>query len=270
MNTPRFCLWIGALVAASVVGAASSGCNTPDPNFHVATAPGFSKRTVTVSFLGIYRKGRLDPAAWSSFGQRIGQLFGPECAPGFTSELLNTSPEWGTWVDTRTRQDGPTADILAEIAPKAQGRLVLVVHLDEPDPHRTPPQVAGASSGATSPMTAPPPTPAAPRRRGPRQTVLSAPPPPRVFSLALAVFSPEQKDYVAEIAGDSSSDKRSDAVEGFFERLQKLLPNAKCVGWDWSKGAANPPAPVDEVEAEPSRPARGDSDPSVPSEPRTK
>jgi hypothetical protein len=72
------------------------------------------------------------------------------------------------------------------------------------------------------------------------------PMPVHTYGIGASLYSVDQHDFVAEVGADATAGKKKDAREGFLERLRRLLPNARCVGWDWSRDKRPPPVTAPE------------------------
>jgi hypothetical protein len=81
-------------------------------------------------FVGVYQDGRMSPRGWDVLAPYLVRALGPaRCDIGYDS-LTSSNSVLADAVDGYTKEDGPTDDLLAQLAPAAQGDLVLVLILE--------------------------------------------------------------------------------------------------------------------------------------------
>jgi len=204
----------------------------------VESAPEFVQQPTTVSVLGVFRDGRMNPDAWEQIGGTLSQPFHEAlCPAGYGPTLREKQPDLALAVDRATREEGLSDELLDKVAPMAQGELVMAVTLYRYVPRPSHPTT-------TAPMaTAAPPGGAMGSRGGGggfgRGTGGggSGPPPQdveeSVFEISVSLFSVKQHHLVARLDMRSSVDEMDKAMLGLQTRLGTVLPQSKCVGWSW-------------------------------------
>lgn len=226
------------LVAMGATASLLTGC-AGGAEFDTKLAPGFSAAHHSVSVLGVYKDGQMSSEAWAAIATRLTPwLRATECPVGYS---LATAASGGTLVaaiDDYTRANGPTDELLAQLAPAAKGDLVLTVTVAGRPP--TPEKVSvvgdtgsggGGMGGGGGPggggRNSPPP---APGHRGHAGQHVDT----NVLDIVASLFSVSEHHSVAEIAMQYSGETVDDALTQFAQRLAMTLPGATCSGWDWS------------------------------------
>ena len=106
---------------------ATLACDPGDVRLSATVAPGFAPAAHSVSVLGVYKDGQMSPDGWESLAPHLAATLGSgPCEPGYNS-LTSTNAPLADAVDEYTRDNGPTDDLLAYIAPAATGDLILVL-----------------------------------------------------------------------------------------------------------------------------------------------
>jgi hypothetical protein len=203
---------------------------TPRMRWNTRAAPDFAPSGHVVSVFGVYKDGQMNPDAWDALRPRLEPVLGgPRCEIA-GSDPLAEGPLRSA-VDDYARTNGPTDDLLAQLAPAAEGDLILVLveagRLPPPDekvsvvnsqaPAGPSPSAAKGSSGFAV---------FKPDKR-------SASLPSDVLQLSASLFSVAQRRSVAVVDMQYSGDSIDEARSEFAAALARLLPGAHCRGWDW-------------------------------------
>jgi hypothetical protein len=212
-------------LAASVVA-----CNQSvhwDTNF----AAGFRPTGHTVSVFGVYKNGQMSPEAWDALRSRLGPLLGGrQCEIAGGDALANEA--LFAAVDDYTRTNGPTEDLLAQLAPAAQGDLILVLVEAGSLPPSERVSVVDSQTPGPSPMAS----------KGTAGLSTYAPKKGSkvgendVLQLSASLFSVAQGRSVGLIDMQYTGDSVSEAEGEFAARVEQLLPTTTCKGWDWHTG----------------------------------
>jgi hypothetical protein len=224
------------LAAAALTGVALTslpgGCGA-GAEFETRVAPGFNPQHHAVSVIGVYKDGQMSAEAWSVIGPRLASSLGTGgCPAGYALASANGPSGLVAAIDDYARANGPTDDLLAQLAPAAKGDLLLTVTVAgrPPTPEKTSVTGDTGSGGMGGTRGGPAPRPG---RRGEH-----APIDTNVLDVSASLFSVSAHRSVAEIAMTYSGATVDDALTRFAQRLATDLPGATCAGWDWA-------APVD-------------------------
>jgi hypothetical protein len=209
-------------------------CDEGDAHFIAKFASDFSPTQHAVSVLGVYEDGRMSTRGWDALGPYVTHALGSTpCEVGYDS-LTSSNMILADAIDAYTREDGPTDDLLGQLAPAAQGDLVLVLILAGKLPqHATD---AGAPHGAPSPSAMG--GPGGGRRRGGGRG-RGAPKPEsatdtNVLDISASLFSVPHGRSVALVEMQYSGTSIEDAMTKFATKLAQSVPNMRCVAWNWS------------------------------------
>jgi hypothetical protein len=216
----------------AVLGAAAS-CGSADARIETKLASDFAPARHAISVLGVYKDGQMNTDAWLTMSPRVSPSLGAgECAAGYSDALQSTNGPLLSAIDDYARSNGPTDDLLAQVAPAAKGDLIVVFtfagRLPGPKPKDSvatnsgPPGVG--QSGAAGPGG----------RRRASNTRSFAPPDPNELDISATLFSVAQGRSVGLVAMEYSGVSVDDAMAKFAARLAQVLPQARCEGWDWT------------------------------------
>jgi hypothetical protein len=234
MYVPRVCrvasvpalrgLALGGLLCAALLG-----CDDGSGELTAKFAANFAPGPHTVSVLGVYQDGRMSPATWDDLGPYLVQaLRSDHCAVGYDALATSGAP-LAEAIDGFAREDGPTDELLTQLAPAAEGDLVLVLTFAGKLPAKAP------GSGAAHPAVAP--SGGGGRRRGGRRGG-SAPTQeaadPNRLDISASLFSVSQRRSVALIQMRYAGASVQDAMTRFTAKLKDSVPDMKCVGWNWN------------------------------------
>jgi hypothetical protein len=212
------------VLALSVSAVACS----PRVHWDEKSALDFNPAGHTVSVFGVYKDGQMSADAWDALRPRLEPLLG-----GRKCEIVGGDPRADgsliSAIDDYARTNGPTENLLAQLAPAAEGDLILVLV----EAGRLP-----ASDEKVSVVNST--APAGPSPAGSKGTAGFAAFAPskrsdgvdrNVLQLTASLFSVAQGRSVAVVDMQYSGDSVSEAESEFTARVGRLLPAAKCKGW---------------------------------------
>ena len=195
--------------------------------FEVKRDPDFPEGPSTVSVLGVYQAGRMNAETWNDLRTPVATVLG-RCDAAYGDDLHNANPSLFTTVEESTRANGVTEELLAQLAPSAEGDLILVL------------SVRGRVTTARVTAADAPPSAAAatPSKRGggPQgQHTRSRGRPAEIneFGMAATIYSVRLGHSVARMNMAYTGTDLNEAISGFVEKLGTILPGATCKGWKW-------------------------------------
>ncbi|MGH7439907.1 MAG: hypothetical protein ACRENE_29820 [Polyangiaceae bacterium] len=215
-------------------------CGASGSDFRVQFAPGFAPASHTVSVFGVYKDGQMSAEAWDALSPRMAYWLGAgACRAGYVDGAAGKSdaPLWSA-VDDYSRSNGPTDDLLAEIAPAAQGDLVMVVtvagkvpaqeksNLSQDSPT---PSTSGATAGPMGGMRG-----GGGASPGMHHDKMMPAGSKDALDLAALLYSTSARKSVAEVSLEYTGHKLDDALSQFAAKLREALPGATCTGWTWA------------------------------------
>jgi hypothetical protein len=229
---------VASFIALGLVATASCGT---EANFNTRFAPGFSPPHHAVSVFGVFKDGQMSAGAWDTLAPRISPAIGSaKCTAGYV-EGSSAAPNATLWsaVDDYTRSNGPTDVLLTELAPAAEGDLVLVLtvagrvpeeeklHPQEETPQK-PSMMGGQGRGGGGGMgggmgAAGMMSHHAPTAAGAKDAL----------ELAALLYSVKEKQSVAQVTLEYTGHSYDDAMAKFTLKLRQTLPAASCTGWTW-------------------------------------
>jgi hypothetical protein len=218
------------LFLAAGFAALGVACRWPDTRFSTSFAPDFSHARHTVSVFGVFKDGQMSSEAWGALRPRLEPVLGASRSEGACSTALaSIDSRLLAAVDDYARENGPTDDLLAQLAPAAQGDLILVLMeagrlptpekvsvVDSPAP-RGPGAAGGHGSGGFAVFGS---------RRHAEHVNRD------VLQLSASLFSVAQGQSVALIELQYSGTSFEEAVKAFAARLAQSLPETTCSGWN--------------------------------------
>ena len=211
-------------LAILVLAPVASACHA-DATFNTNFASGFAPGGHTVSVFGVYKDGQMSSSSWGSIGPKVAAALGASrCDPAFDATLATTNADLASAVEDYTRADGPTDDLLVQLAPAAKGDLILVVtfagKLPPPDkgPNITkePSTMGGNGQGSMQNWKS-----------------RAAAPSTDELDLSASLFSVAHSQSVAVVAMQYTGGSIDDAIAKFATKLGHALPQATCAGWNW-------------------------------------
>jgi len=183
----------------------------------------------TASVLGVYRDGRMSGGGWDVLAHYVEPALGStRCDVGYDSLVFSSSnAALASAIEEYTRADGPTDDLLFQLAPAAQGDLVLVLTFAGRVPGRNPStgsvRTDAPGAGLRPPGGGPP---GAQKAESTKDT--------NVLEISASLFSVALGHSVALVGMQYSGSSAEDALTRFGAKLRQSLPNLKCVGWNWN------------------------------------
>jgi hypothetical protein len=236
--TSRLHPWATWAVVSIGTTSLPAGCSA-GAQFETRLAPDFTPAHHAVSVLGVYKDGQMSSEAWAAIATRLTPwLRATECPVGYSLAAAAYEGTLVAAIDDYTRANGPTDELLAQLAPAAKGDLVLTVTVAGRPPTPVKVSVVGDTGSGGGGMgggggaggggrNSPPP---APGHSGHAPQHVDT----NVLDIVASLFSVSQHHSVAEIAMQYSGETVDDALTKFAQQLAATLPGATCLGWDWS------------------------------------
>ncbi len=232
--------WSPALARLGLLLAAAAAVSCADETVVVKYAPGFAPGPATVSVLGIFRDGRMSADAWGALGPALsGALNAPlTCEPAFGEQLARKDAELYSSIDDETRQNGITEDLLARVAPKAQGDLILTITI-----HGTVATAGGTSPTDPSQQSSQGNAPPIPRgglgsgrgggrgQQGGGRGMSPVRTATKALELSASLYSVRAQKPVARLNMSYTGTSAEDAVRTFGARVATMMPGSTCRGW---------------------------------------
>ena len=238
--------WSPALALSTVALplAVLSGCSDA-AQITTRYAPTFTHAPHTLSLLGVYKDGRMNPDVWEQIGPGLSAPLGGKCSAGYDT-LVTSNPELSGTIDDYARANGISDELLDQLGPAATGELILVVTVaghvgqkeqDLPDTSAVTagsPSMAGSKYGGAGGMGG---------RGGMGPTTRGATGAMRrphaladgnAFEMSASLFSVKEHRSVGMVSMGYSGPSVDDAVSKLAARLGVELPGSSCAGWDWS------------------------------------
>jgi hypothetical protein len=208
-------------------------CDEGDAHFTINFASDFSPAKHAVSVLGVYKDGQMSAGGWEALAPRVSPaICAGDCEVGYNA-LVATNGALADAIDAYAQANGPTDDLLGQLAPAAKGDLVLVITFAGKLP------VHGTDGGASHSQQ----TPAATGGRGGgrrgrmgggrSQSKPESPPDTNLLDVSASLFSISRERSVAEVGMQYTGTSIDDAIARFAAKLRESLPNMVCAGWNW-------------------------------------
>jgi hypothetical protein len=201
-------------------------CDTSS-QFTTKFASDFASAHRTISVLGVYKDGRMSDGGWALLKPHVlPALGGGGCALGY-DVLAPTDSPLADAIDDYTLADGPTDDLLAQLAPAARGDLILVLTLagrlpehTKIDVSKTPAPQAGGGSGGNA------------GNGGRWAGVAPGAEDPNALDISASFYSVRDARSVALLALQYRGDSVDEAMAKFGTKLAGALPHAACADWN--------------------------------------
>lgn len=210
-----------------------------EAQFTTRFASDFAHANHAVSVLGVFRDGRMSSDAWDVVGPPLSAPFGKTCETAYGA-LIGTTPGLSSAIDDYVRANGPGDDLLEQLAPAATGDLILVFTIAGHIVSRTAPTDSGAvSTGAPGASMS------GGKYRGPHQAGGTGRGMPTgtstnaALEVSVSIYSVATHRSVGLIALGYDGVSLTEALSRMANRLGLALPQSRCAGWDWGKGAVN-------------------------------
>jgi len=208
------------LVLAVVLVVAAIACSKS--GMTVKYAAGFDPARHKVSVFGVYKDGQMNSEAWGGIAGRIDNALGhTPCEAAYGATAFAAGKDVTTAINEYAASNGPTDDLLAQIAPAASGDLVMVVtvagrlpipmKIHVQDPTQKP--VMGA-------------------RRGGFREHKDKDYDPNELQLTAQVFSVAESKTVALVNLDYKGDSMDEAWDKFTAQVGESLNGSQCAGWN--------------------------------------
>lgn len=202
-------------------------------------ASGFTRAPHTVSVFGVYKDGRMSSEAWEQVGPGLSQPFGATCEQAY-AQIESKNQTLSGAIDDYARANGVGDDLLEQLAPAAQGDLILVItvagrvgskgpNLPDTSTLATGAPGVGSSKYRTGSAIGSPMGPS-PRSSGGMRAPLDT---SAAFEMVASLYSVTEKKAVGIITLDYDGKSVEDAIAKLAARLGQELPGSRCGGWNW-------------------------------------
>jgi hypothetical protein len=187
----------------------------------------------TASVLGVFRDGRMSMGGWDVVAPYLEPVLGSgssHCDVGYDA-LVSSNTSLASAIDEYARADGPTDDLLAQIAPAAQGDLVLVLTFAGKLPE---PREAGVADAAFIRTDK---THSGVGRGGAGSFGVHESETPadlNQLEISASLYSVALGRSVALVGMQYTGTDIDDALSRFAAKLRQSLPALKCAGWNWN------------------------------------
>jgi hypothetical protein len=204
----------------TILAASATAC-WGKAEMSVQYAPGFQPAQHKISIFGVYKDGRMNSEAWGGIAPGVSKALGGRlCDAAYGTAAFPADRDVTRAIDEYATSNGPTDDLLGQIAPAAAGDLVMVLtvagHLPVPvkvsvqdQPQRQGPGGAYGGRG---------------RHRG-KDFDLNE------LQLAAQVFSVSEGKTVAVVNLDYTGQSVDEAWTKFTAQIGESLPGSECTGW---------------------------------------
>lgn len=236
LHLAPFTLMGFSLAGTAATALALAGCGPA--HFDTKLAPGFAAAHHTVSVLGVYKDGQMSSEAWANISGRMAAWLGAsQCPVGYASAAIEHEGALIGAIDDYARANGPTEELLAQLAPAAKGDLILTVTIAGRPP--APEKVSVVNDSNSTGQAGGGMGGGGMGGGGARAGAASGHPhgPPadtNELDMVASLFSVSEHRSVAQISMQYSGETVDDALTKFAQRLAATLPGATCSGWDWS------------------------------------
>jgi len=205
--------------ASMLLAGALTGC-WGKAAMSVQYANGFAPAQHKISIFGVYKDGRMNTEAWGGVAPGVTKALGGKyCEPGYGTATFPADRDVTKAIDEYATSNGPTDDLLGQIAPAAAGDLVLVLTIAGrlPVPVKVSVQDKPQQSGAGGGYGA----------RGHKSKDYDL----NELQLAAQVFSVAEQRTVAVVNLDYTGDSIDEAMSKFAAQIGASLPGSECAGW---------------------------------------
>lgn len=202
-------------------------------------ASDFTRAPHSIAVLGVYKDGRMSSEAWEQVGPGLSRPFGATCDQGF-AQLEGKNQSLSGAIDDYARANGIGDELLEQIAPAAQGDLILLVtvagrvgskgpNLPDTNTLATGTPGVGSSKYRTGSAIGSPvggPSRGSGAMRRPLDTSSA-------FEMTASLYSVTEKKSVGLVTLEYDGKSVDDAIARLAERLGKELPGSRCGSWNW-------------------------------------
>ncbi|HEX8791356.1 MAG TPA: hypothetical protein VF765_10440 [Polyangiaceae bacterium] len=201
-------------------------------------ASDFTHAPHTLAVLGVYKDGRMSSEAWEQVGPGLSRPFGATCDTGY-AQLEAKNQALSGVVDDYARANGVGDDLLEQLAPAAQGDLILVVtvagHVGSKGPNlpdtstlATGTPGVGSSKYRTGSAIGSP--TGATRGSGAMRKPIDT---SAALEMTASLYSVPEKKSVGVVTLEYDGKSVDDAIARLAQRLGQELPGSRCGGWNW-------------------------------------
>jgi hypothetical protein len=220
------------LACLVLVGGNVVACESSDARVATNFASGFTPEHHTVSVLGVYKDGQMSIDSWNTSSARLSPSLGAAaCVAGYSDDLRAANADLSSAVEDYARSNGPTDDMLTQLAPAAKGDLVVVFTLAGKLPGPKSKDPGSGNSAPTGAVGGGGHAHAGLHRSSPVAAAAAA---ENTLEIGATIFSVAQGRSVGQISMQYSGTSIDDAMTKFSARLAQELPQAQCSGWDWT------------------------------------
>lgn len=221
-------------IVMAILGGASSCDDSAKFTSKFASDVAPSRRSVSI--LGVYKDGRMSAEGWQTLAPHIvPALGGGDCVVGY-DVLAASNQILAQAIDDYAEADGPTDDLLTQVAPAARGDSILVLTFAGKLPQRvasdagsasaTPPTMGGARGGGRMGGSR-----GGSRMRGP--AARPSPDETNALDISASLYSVRDSRSVALLELQYTGASVEDAMAKFAVKLAASFPQAVCAGWNW-------------------------------------
>ncbi len=229
---------LAATLAALALPASLCGCSgdaQPSSRF----ASDVSRPSHTVAVFGVYKDGRMSSDAWEQIGPGLCQALGGATCDAAYGQLESKNQPLSAAIDDYARANGIGDELIEQLAPAAQGDLILVVIVagrvggqqrDLPDTttlNSGTPAVGSSKYRTGSAMGSG--MPASRGSGGMRRAIDNG----SAFEMTASLYSVAAHKSVGAVDLQYDGKSVDDAIAQLAQRLAKELPGSRCGAWNW-------------------------------------
>jgi hypothetical protein len=230
---------ISSLCSFLVLGSSLICACSGDAQLSSRFAPDFTRAPHTVAVFGVYKDGRMSSDAWEQVGAGLSRPFGATCDAAYPQIEARNQTLSGA-IDDYARANGVGDELLEQLAPAAQGDLILVISVagrvgskgpNLPDQSTLASGTPGVSSSKYrtgsaigSPVGGPS------RGSGAMRKPIDT---SSAFEMTASLYSVAEKKSVGAVTLEYDGKSVDEAVARLAERLGQELPGSRCGSWNW-------------------------------------
>ena len=227
------------LVSLSPLPLCLCACSS-DAQLASRFASDFAHTPHTLAVLGVYKDGRMSSEAWEQVGPGLSRPFGATCDTGF-AQLEEKNQTLSGAIDDYARANGVGDDLLEQLAPAAQGDIILVVtvagrvgskgpNLPDTSTLATGTPGIGSSKYRSGSAIGSPTGASGMRSSGAMRRPIDT---TAALEMTASLYSVPEKKSVGIVTLEYDGKSVDDAIARLAERLGKELPGSRCGGWNW-------------------------------------
>ena len=223
------------VAAVAVVAGCLSACGFDNARYRVDQLPTRPPGTLSVSIVGAYRNGRMDGSWWERLAPSLAPQFGGQCALGFDDHLRAVDRPLYEKIDSESKDEGLTPEILGGLAPRAEGEYLFTLTVFG--------KVPGTAHGKPKRPVTPAASPGGMTNVGGRRRQPMGPSGPRrntlqedldemdTFEITGSLLTAATRQPVASLSMRYSGSDIDEAYAKFAARLRATLGETRCAGW---------------------------------------